>query len=109
MKFLDKANAEVLADLLADPQTTENLRVKIIIKLSETREGQDFFKTMYEEKLSYGACPCCNHENHWAIPEDVLNIMGWVTHEKDPEVPVATNAESCPEFQEACKKKKTTI
>lgn len=106
---VDKSNANVLADLVADPQTTDPLRVKILTELLESREGQDFFKTVYEEGLSFGACPCCGHESHWAIPEEVLNQMGWVTHEKDPRVPKTTDGESCPQFQEACKKKKIVV
>lgn len=107
---IDKANAEVMADLVADPMTTEHLRVKIITKLLESREGQDFFKTMFEEGLSYGECPCCGHTNHWAIPEDELNQMGYVTHEKDTQVESGkTTKEICPDFQEACKKKKIVV
>lgn len=106
---IDKTNAEVIADLIADSQTTDALRVKMILELLESREGQDFFKTMMEEGLSYGACPDCGHENHWAIPEDILNQMGWVTHLKDIEVKKQTTAEDCPQFQEACKKKKVVV
>lgn len=108
-KDLEKDNATTLADLVADPQTTDQLRVRIITELLETREGQDFFKTMMEEGLSFGECPCCGHQNHFAIPEDILNQMGWVTSEKDPEVVVNPNEEICPEFQEACLKKKIVM
>jgi hypothetical protein len=103
---LDQVNAEVMADLVVDPATTDDLRVKIISKILESREGQDFFKTMFEEQLSYGACPSCNHKNHWAIPEDVLNQMGYVTHVEDTRVPANTDKKSCDRFQEACRKKK---
>lgn len=106
---IEKINAEVMADLVADHQTTESLRVKIITKLLDSREGQDFFKTIFEESLSFGECPCCSHKNHWAVPEDTLNQMGWVTHVKDPEVLAESNESSCSEFQEACKKKKITV
>lgn len=103
---LEKKNAEVLANLVADPATTELRRVEILTKLIEAKENQNFFQTMFEEGLSLGECPSCGHQNHWAIPEDELNQMGYVTHEQDSRVPVTTNAESCTEFQEACKKKK---
>lgn len=106
---VERANAKALADLVADTQTTDYLRVRIITKLLESREGQDFFKSVFEDGLSFGACPDCGHLNHWAIPEDILNQMGWVTHEKDPQVPQVTNEEICPEFQEACAKKKVVV
>jgi hypothetical protein len=107
---LDKNNAEIIADLIADPQTTDQLRVKMILELLESREGQNFFKTMMEEGLSYGACPCCGHENHWGVPEDILNQMGWVSYKIDPEVPKKPpTIDECPQFQEACQKKKVVI
>jgi Zn ribbon nucleic-acid-binding protein len=106
---VDQMNSEVLADLIVDSQTPDHLRVQIIQKLLDRREGQDFFKTMLEDGLSFGECPCCGHQNHWAIPEDELNQMGWVSQEKDKEVPEHTNSEICPDFAEACKKKKITV
>lgn len=108
-EILDKANAEVMADLIVDPSTPENLRVQIITKILESREGQNFSKTMFEEGLSFGECPNCKHENHWAIPEDDLNQMGFVTHEKDPKVPAITTSKICSDYHEACKKKKVII
>jgi hypothetical protein len=107
---LDKANAEVMADLIADSQTPDQLRVNIIEKLLEMREGQDFFKTVYEEGLSFGECPNCQHQNHWAIPEDVLNQMGWVTEHKDPRVKQGeVTDKDCPQFAQACKKKRVNV
>ena len=106
---VEKANAKVLADLISDPGTTDQLRVRIITKLLEAREGQDFFRTLFEEGLSFGNCPHCDHATHWAIPEESLNEMGWVSHEKDPRVPIKTTIEECPTFQEACLKKKITV
>ena len=106
---VDQANAKILADLVADPGTTDQLRVKIITKLLESREGQDFFRTLFEEGLSFGECPCCGHMTHWAIPEETLNEMGWVSHEKDKRVPTKTTIDNCPTFQEACLKKKITM
>jgi hypothetical protein len=102
-------NAQILADLIVDPQTTEHLRVKIIKEILQSREGQNFFKTMFEEALSLGKCPYCDHNNHWAIPEDDLNEMGWVTHHMDSEVLEHTNDETCERWEEACKKKKIFI
>jgi hypothetical protein len=64
---------------------------------------------MLEEKMSFGGCPECGHENHWLIPEDALNKLGWVTTEKDPDVPEFTNSETCPEWEEACTKKRITV
>jgi hypothetical protein len=107
--ILNQANAEVLVNLAIDPTTPEPLRVKIITHIIEAKRGQDFFKTIFEENLSFGECPCCKHENHWAIPEDELNKMGYVTHLKDLKVSINTTAETCPEFQEACKKKKINV
>ncbi len=106
---VDKANAKVLADLITDQGTTDQLRVKILSKLLEAREGQSFFQTMFEEGLSFGECPCCGHMNHWGVPEDDLNIRGWVTHEKDPQVLQNTTEEDCPVYQESCKKKKVVM
>lgn len=106
---LEQENASTLADLVADSQTTDHLRVRIITELLDSREGQDFFKTMLEQGLSFGQCPCCGHENHFGIPEDILNQMGWVSSEKDPLVPLLTTEKECKEFQEACKKKKIVI
>ena len=105
---VENTNLSILADLVADPQTSEHLRVNIINKLLESREGNTFFTTMLEEGLSYGACPNCGHENHWLIPEDSLNELGWVTFKKDPRVKQHTIAADCPEYGEACAKKKTS-
>jgi hypothetical protein len=105
---VENTNLSILAELVADPQTSEHLRVNIINKLLESRVGQNFFLTMFEEGLSFGACPCCGHENHWLIPEDALNEMGWVSFKKDPNVPSKLTSEICPEYAEACQKKKTS-
>lgn len=106
---VEQKNAKVLADLVADPATTDQLRVRIITKLLEAREGQEFHRTSFEEKLSFGSCPCCGHLNHWAIPEEDLNLFHWVTYKQDKEVPQSTNSEICPEFGESCKKKKIVM
>jgi hypothetical protein len=108
-EHLDAANAEVLADMIADPDTPDAKRVLMINKLLESRKSDTFFATMFTEKLSYGACPCCGHENHWLIPEDELNQIGEVTYKKDSRVLRETTMADCPRWQEACIKKKTSI
>lgn len=103
---LDAQNAAVLAELVCDPLTTEHVRVQILNKLLENKRNDNFFVTMFNEQLSLGKCPKCEHKNHWLIPEDDLNQMGWVTHEKDKNVKRHTTAKDCPKYQEACSKKK---
>lgn len=102
-------NAKVMADLIIEPTTTDHLRVSIINKLLESKDNPDFFPTLFEEKMSEGDCPCCGIKLHWLIPEDNLNKMGWVTSRVYPQVPQETNKEDCPQWQEACKKKKVTV
>jgi hypothetical protein len=107
-EIFDKKNAEVMAELIVEPSTTDSLKVNIITKILESREGINFFQTMFEENLSLGECPCCGHQNHWAIPEDQLNQMGWVTSQMDKKVVESTDEESCPQWQQACAKKRIT-
>jgi|SRR5271166_3756674 len=106
---LDAANAQVMADLVTDESTTDTTRVRILGKLLEGREGQNFFQTIFEELLGFGPCPGCGHENHWAVPEDELNQMGYVTADHDPRVKRNTTRADCPEFEEACGKKKVLM
>lgn len=106
---LSEHNIGILAELVADPATTDHLKVTIINKLLEAQESQSFFETMYVEGLSFGACPECGHENHWGIPEDNLNELDWITYQKDSRVAEIPTAEECPEFQQACAKKKITF
>jgi hypothetical protein len=108
-EFLDAANAEVIADLVADPDTPDFLRVQMINKMLESRKAENFFAAMLSESLSYGACPECGHENHWLIPENDLNQMGWVSCEEDPRVKRMTTVKDCERWQEACAKKRITI
>ena len=111
-KFDDKlndANAKALVDILLDQDTPDNTQMQIISHLIQSRTGQAFFKTIYEENLSLGKCPKCQHENHWMIPEDGLNKMGYVTHERDARVPETTDEENCINFKQACKKKKVMV
>lgn len=108
-EFLDTANAEIIAELISDPDTPDALRVSLINKLLESKKSDNFFVTMLEEKLSWGSCPSCEHMTHWLIPENDLNQMGFVSHELDPRVSRMTTAKDCPKWQESCKKKKVTI
>ena len=107
--FLDNKNVKVIAQLVADADTSEALRVKLINALNEASGEDNFFQTMFEGKMSYGECPECSHKNHWLIPETDLNKIDWVTCEQDPEVPENTDKEICTEWEEACIKKKITV
>ncbi len=106
---LNEANAAVLVELITAPNVTETLRISAMEKLTDSKEDQSFFRTMLEEKLTQGVCPKCEHKNHWLVPEEELNQMGYVSHDEDERVPETTNEESCPTFQQACLKKKVTV
>jgi len=108
-EFLDEVNADILADLIADPDTPDAMRVKMVNRLLESKRQDTFFVTMVEEKLSYGECPYCSHKNHWLIPESELAQIGWVSHKEDSRVKRTTDASDCPEWAQACGKKKLTI
>lgn len=108
-EFLDQASAKTLADLLSDPETNETLRIRIINKLLQSVKSENFFQTIYNEKLSYGKCPKCSHENHWIIPEVELNKMGWVSNEQDDRISRFTDKKSCKKWEESCKKKKNFV
>ena len=105
----DELNASALAQMLVDPTTSEAVRIQIINELNEAAKSDTFFEAMYNDALSLGACPHCHHKSHWLIPEDDLNQMGWVSSKTDPRVNRHTNSNVCPEFAEACAKKKTTV
>lgn len=104
----NEKNGAILAELLADPSTSEATRLNIINDLNEASKTSNFFEAMYNEMLTLGECPHCNHKNHWLVPEENLNQMGWVTAEVDPRVPRQTTRESCPEYEQACSKKRLT-
>lgn len=106
---LEKDNAEILAELIVDPATPDRLRVEILNRLLDQTDADNFFETITQEMLSYGFCPECGHFNHWLVPEEELNKLGWVSHEKDGNVKRVTTAEDCPKFQEACSKKRVNI
>jgi len=105
----DLQNATALLEMLADPVTPEPVRLQILNDILENTKDNSFFETMYREKLDQGRCPHCQHQNHWLIPEEDLNIFGHVTAEKDPRVPFNTTRDECATYEEACLKKKTTI
>ncbi len=105
---LNEANAEVLVQIITGPDISEDLRIKAMEKLIGSKDNQSFFKTMLEEDLTYGACPKCEHKNHWLVPEEDLNQMAYVSMEEDNRVPEQTDEKSCPLWHEACLKKKVT-
>ena len=105
---MSEANAEVLVQLITGSNISESLRIAAMEKLTESKKDQSFFRTMFDEKLSYGACPHCDHKNHFLIPEEELNQMGYVSKDEDPRVPEHTDIENCPTYQQACLKKKIT-
>ena len=105
---MDEANAAVLVELITGPNISENLRIQAMEKLTSAKINDTFFQTMLEENLTYGECPNCQHKNHWMVPEEELNQMGYVSKDEDPRVPETTDIDSCPEFQQSCLKKKTT-
>ena len=105
---LNEANAEVLVELITAPNISETLRISAMEKLTAAKKDDTFFRTLMEEKLSYGECPRCQHKNHWLAPEEELNQMGYVSREEDDRVPEHTDEESCPLFQQSCLKKKCT-
>lgn len=106
---LEEQNARILAELVVDPQTTESLRIKILNKLLEKKFEQNFFDLIMNEMLDYGACPHCGYETHWLLPEGELNQRGWVSYQKDDRIQRYSNAKICPEFHEACLKKKVVF
>ena len=108
-EFLDKVNADILADMIADPDTPDHMRVRMIGRLLEAKKSDNFFVKLFEERLSYGKCPYCQHASHWLIPEEELAQIGWISHKQDPRVKRETTSEDCPQWQEACGKKKITI
>jgi len=104
----DEANAAVLAEMLASPDTSEAVRLQVINELNEASKSDTFFEAMFNEELSVGKCPHCKHKNHWLIPEDDLSQMGWVTSDEDPRAEKHTTIKTCEEYQESCSKKKVT-
>jgi len=108
MDDFDEANAAALAEMLGDQATSEKVRLQIINEILESSKNDSFFEKMFNENISLACCPFCKHENHWLIPEDELNQMGWISHEQDENVPKHTSEDSCHDYAEACAKKKVT-
>ena len=104
----DVQNAAAMAEILADPVTSEAVRLQIINEILADSKSESFFETMFQEEMSLSKCAFCNHENHWLVPEDEKNIMGRVTYEKDKRVPKQPTKDECTDFQEACQKKMVT-
>src|SRR5258706_14237596 len=106
---LDQSNINIMIELIVDPNTTEALRVKILNKLLGATEAEDFFETIAKEKLDFGPCPCCGHENDWLTPEEALNRMGIATHQRDDRVKRMTTEADWPRWQQACGQKNINI
>lgn len=102
-------NFDVMVKMLADPDTPPDLQVNIMSGILEAREDNSFFTAMFRDLVSFGACPHCGHENHWLIPERDLNQTGYVSAERDQRVKRSTTGADCPEFGEACVKKKILV
>ena len=101
---------EALIEIIVDERTPDANRIMSLNKLLEIKKKDtSFFEVIVDSELSYGACPCCGHENHWLVPEQELNTQGIVTSDLDERVPLYTSAETCLEFQEACSKKKVGL
>lgn len=105
MDDFDEANATALAEMLADPNTSSATQLQIINEILESEKGVSFFELMFAEDMTLGNCPLCKHRRHWLIPEEELNIRGFISHEQDSRVHQHTNEEICREFAEACIKK----
>lgn len=108
-KGLKKENQRALMQILADPDTPADVQVSLWKKILSDSDDSTFFETMFRELASYGECPFCAHENHWAVPEKELNLMGYVSSDKDPRVKPSTTDKDCPEFGQACPKKKLGV
>jgi len=106
---LEEKNAEVLIELITGSNISETLRIAAMERLLGSKERQGFSRTVFEEKLSFGACPHCNFECEWLVPEDALNMFGWVSHHEDDRVLEYTNAKSCSTYEQACKKRRINI
>jgi len=110
VKSEDRKTMEALIEIIVDDRTPEHNRIMALNKLLEIRhKDSGFFETIVESELSYGMCPKCGHSNHWLVPETELNILGIVTSELDERVSRYTTSADCPEFREACAKKKIGI
>lgn len=102
-------NANVLIELILAPDTPPHLQVRMMQKLIENKRENTFFTTMFTEMVTYGDCPNCGHNNHWGIPEEELNKIGYVTYQRDSRVKRNTKRDDCSKWGEACIKKKLTV
>lgn len=105
----DEANAKALAEMLVDPQTSEAVRLQIINEILEHEGNSTFWETMFKEDMTMAECPHCKHKTHWLIPEEELNVMGFISADQDPRIHRHTSQDSCKLYAEACIKKKTTM
>jgi len=65
---LEEANAAVLVEIIVGANISENLRISAMDKLLGDREGREtFFRTLFDEKLSYGECPHCQHKKSLVV------------------------------------------
>lgn len=102
----DDTNAAVMAEIISDPVTSEHVKLQILNTLLEVERDATFFETIFKEGMSLCECPNCGFETHWAVPEDDLNQMGYVTANEDSRVKKHTTKDDCPKYMEACAKKK---
>ena len=109
LKSEEVLTMEALISIVVSERTPDANRILAINRLLEIRKKTtNFFETIVDSKLTYGACPHCNHANHWLVMESELNMQGIITSEIDPRVPRYTSEESCPELHEACSKRKVS-
>jgi hypothetical protein len=104
----DDTNAAVMAEIISDPVTSEFVKLQILNALLAAESGQTFFQTIIKEDMTFCECPNCGHQNHWLVPEDDLNQMGWVTAHQDERVKKHTTQADCKKYAEACGKKKVS-
>lgn len=109
LRGVDEENLTILASLVVDPQTPEPLKIQILQKFIDAKKDQPFFDALLEHDLDRGKCPCCGFETNWLVPEEELNQRGIVSANLDSRVKPYTKKEDCPEFQEACHKKRVNF
>ena len=104
----DDTNAAVLAELISDPVTSEFIKLQILNSLLAAEASDNFFETMFKNKMDFCECPSCGHEDYWLTPEDSLNQMGYVTADHDERVHKHTTEKDCSKYAEACIKKRVS-
>jgi hypothetical protein len=104
------AAMSALIEIAIGENVPDSIQVQAINKLLEIRKkNENYFDVVIDSELSLGTCPCCGHKNHWLVPETELNVRGIVTHKTDERVKPFTSSADCPEYAEACSKKKVSI